>query len=49
MMMMINNAVVWMVSVRLPIYKFSSPFSKLFGAVPSTPFIIGNQCHLHVL
>ena len=31
----VNNALVWIVSARILISKFSSPFSKVLGIVPS--------------
>ena len=36
-----NNAVVWMVSTRLPTSKSSSPFSNLLVTVPNAPITIG--------
>ena len=35
------NAVVWMVSICSPFPNFSSPFSSLFGTIPSAPITIG--------
>ena len=37
----LNNAVVWMVSTRLPTSKSSRPFSNPFVTVPNTPITIG--------
>ena len=37
----LNNAVVWMVSTRLPTSKFSSPFSNPLATVPNAPITIG--------
>ena len=39
-MVYLNNAVVWIVSIRHPIYDSSSSLSKPFGTVPSAPIII---------
>ena len=36
-----NNAVVWMVSTRLPTSKSSRPFNKPFVTVPKAPITIG--------
>ena len=37
----LNNAVVWMVSTRLPTSKYSSPFSNPLVTVPNAPITIG--------
>ena len=37
----LNNAVVWMASTRLPISKSSSPFSNPLVTVPNAPMTIG--------
>ena len=37
----LNNAVVWMVSTRLSISKFSRPFNNPFVTVPQAPITIG--------
>ena len=37
----LNNAVVWMVSTRLPTSNSSSPFSNLLVTVPNAPITIG--------
>ena len=37
----LNNAVVWMVSSRLPTSKSSSPFNNLLVTVPKVPITIG--------
>ena len=37
----VNNSVVWMVTTRPPIFKSSSPLTKPFDIVPSTPITIG--------
>ena len=37
----LNNAVVWMVSARLPTSKCSSPFSNPLVTVPNPPITIG--------
>ena len=37
----LNNVVVWMVSTRLPISKFSSTFSYPFVTFPNAPITIG--------
>ena len=36
----LNNAVVWTLSARPPISKFSSPVTKRLGTVPSAPITI---------
>ena len=37
----LNNAVVWIVSTRLPTSKSSSPFSNPLVTVPKVPITIG--------
>ena len=37
----LNNAVVWMVSACLLIFKFSGPFINHLGIIPSTPITTG--------
>ena len=37
----LNNVVVWMVSIRLPTSKSSSPFSNPLVTVPNAPITIG--------
>ena len=37
----LNNAIVWMVSIRPPTSKSSSPFISLLVTVPNTPIKIG--------
>ena len=49
MMMMINNAVVWMVSTCPFIFKSSSPFTNPLRIVPSVPIIIGIKLALMFL
>ena len=36
-----NNAVIWMVSIRPPASKSSSPFNKSLVTVPKAPIMIG--------
>ena len=36
-----NNAVVWMVSTRLPTFKSSWPFNNTLVTVPKAPITIG--------
>ena len=45
----LNNAVVWMVSTRLPTSKSSNPFSNPLVTVPNAPITIGIivTCMLH--
>ena len=40
------NTIVWMVSIRPPIYKSSISFSKLFGIIPSAPTTTGITVNL---
>ena len=37
----LNNAVVWMVSTRLPTFKSSNPFSNPLVSLPKAPITIG--------
>ena len=37
----LNNVVVWMVSIRPPTSKSSSPFSNTLATVPNSPITIG--------
>ena len=36
-----NNAVLWMVTIRPPTSKFSSPFNNLLVTVPKVPITVG--------
>ena len=44
----LNNAVIWMVSTRLPTSTSSSPFSNPFVTVPNAPITYWYNCHRHV-
>ena len=50
-LVVLNNAEVWIVSTRLPTFKSSSPFSNPFVTVPNTPITIGIivTCMFHSL